>query len=376
MKLDNDFDDYGNGKMTTTAFAISMGVILLIIIVVLSVNKNRFTKPKTFNSVSSSVSDSVEEENTDILSDPYKDITVADLDFYGMYDEPVSEELEVGDAGLSKEREKEKAEENETKEETDITKDGKHIKIVYENGKEEWVSISPYLLKNDYDYTNLINQNGFMKYFEDGRETSYLGVDISKENDYVDFVKLYKAGVDYCMVKVGQRGYQTGDITEDDYYKDNIKRAFDAGMDVGVIFTSFAITEEEAVEEANWLMDKLGGYVISYPVVLSMESVNNDSARTDEMNKADRTKIARAFLSRIKECGYKPMLLANKEWLLKRYDLSKLISEYDFWLSEPEADYPDYPYKYSMWRYTETGSVDGIKGNCNLNISFVDYSIR
>ncbi len=371
MKLDNDFDDYGNGKMTTTAFAICMGVILLIVIVVLSVNRDRFSRRKPVTTVSL---ETEAEESADILSDPYKDITVSDLDFFGMYSESTDEELEVGDAGLSKEREKENAKENSG--ETDITKDGKHTKIVYENGKEEWVSISPYLLKNDYDYTNLIEQNGFMKYFEDGREISYLGVDISKDNDYVDFVKLYKAGIDYCMVKVGQRGYQTGDITEDDYYKDNIKRAFDAGMDVGVIFTSFAVTEEEAVEEANWLMDKLGGYVISYPVVLSLESVSNDSSRTDEMSKADRTKIARAFLSRIKECGYKPMLLANKEWLLKRYDLSKLISEYDFWISEPEADYPDYPYKYSMWRYTESGSVDGIKGKCNLDISFVDYSIR
>jgi GH25 family lysozyme M1 (1,4-beta-N-acetylmuramidase) len=52
--------------------------------------------------------------------------------------------------------------------------------------------------------------------------------------------------------------------------------------------------------------------------------------------------------------------------------MSKLTA-YDFWLEE-EADLPDYPYKFSMWQYKKSGTVDGVSGVVNLNISFVDYT--
>lgn len=47
--------------------------------------------------------------------------------------------------------------------------------------------ISPYLPKHEYDFTKLVCQSDLMKYYQDGKLTSYVGVDISKYQDYVDF---------------------------------------------------------------------------------------------------------------------------------------------------------------------------------------------
>ena len=83
-------------------------------------------------------------------------------------------------------------------------------------------------------------------------------------------------------------------------------------------------------------------------------------------------RIAKAFLDTIRFGGYEPMLYGDKYWLLKQVDLSKLTG-YDIWLSQQE-DVPDYPYRFSMWQYDRQASIDGISGNANLNISFIDYS--
>ena len=163
-----------------------------------------------------------------------------------------------------------------------------------------------------------------------------------------------------------------GQIVLDDYFVDNIKRATDAGLQIGVYFTSQAITEEEAVEESNIVLENIKDYKITYPVAFDMSFVDNDTTRIETVSRADKTKITKAFLDTIEAAGYKPLLYGDKEWLIKEIDLSKL-SAYDVWLSQME-DVPDYPYRFTMWQYANDVTIDGIAGYANMNISFIDYS--
>lgn len=256
--------------------------------------------------------------------------------------------------------------------ENDPSTDGKHTKVEYADGSEEWVLISPYLPKHEYDFTKLVCQTNLMKYYEDGKQVSFVGADISKYQDYVDFVKLKKAGVDYVMLRVGARGYGSGQLVLDEYFQDNIRRANDAGLKIGLYFYSQAVSVEEAVEEANMVLENIGEYQITYPVAFDMEYVENDTARVENLSKSEKTTITKAFLDTVKDAGYIPMIYGTKEWLIKRIDMSKL-TEYDVWLSQQE-DIPDYPYRFSMWQYSTSATIDGIAGYADLNISFVDYS--
>lgn len=130
------------------------------------------------------------------------------------------------------------------------------------------------------------------------------------------------------MLRVGARGYGSGQIVLDEYFADNLKRATDAGLQIGVYFTSQAITEAEAVEEANVVLNNIKDYKITYPVAFDMGFVDNDTARIEGVSEADKTKITKAFLDTIAAAGYKTLLYGNKEWLIKEVDLSKL-SAYD-----------------------------------------------
>ena len=51
------------------------------------------------------------------------------------------------------------------------------------------------------------------------------------------------------------------------------------------------------------------------------------------------------------------------------------LQRYDFWYAY-YGEKLRYPYEFSMWQYTDAGKIDGISGNVDFNISFVDYSIR
>lgn len=363
MRLPDD-DDRQPGLGIVKMVIAVCAVMAVILIAVLLANKNRFTKRRVNAVPSSEASASNEASQGELASGGT--LTPDDFDFWDLYPEGEPTDDDGKLPGFNGE------EESEEPVAPDPATDGKHTLIRSADGKEEWVVISPYLPKNNYDYTKLVLAGDIMQYVEDGKNTAYVGTDLSKYNDYVDFGKLRKAGLSFVMLRVGARGYGTGQIMPDEYFADNLKRATDAGLNVGLYFYSQAINEEEAIEEANLVLESIGEYAVTYPIAYDMEFVAGDTARVEALSRAERTAVAKAFLDTIKDAGYVPMLYGDKEWLIRRIDLSKLTG-YDVWLSEPQ-DIPDYPYKFSMWRYSDTADIDGIKGYANLDLSFVDFT--
>lgn len=356
LPMDEDEKSSLSPSVVMTTILVSFFVLVVLLIVWVLNQEPKKQPVKTQPSVSSGQEAESLDEKVTIGN---SELTPDKFDFWEMYPEVTKEPIPEDVV-------------EESVEVHDPSTDGKHTLVVNRDGEQEWVLISPYLPKNDYDFTKLVCQDGLMKYYEDGKQVSFVGVDVSKYQDYIDFPKLKKAGVDFCMIRLGVRGYGTGQLSVDDYYTENMKRAADAGLDIGVYFTSQAISEAEAVEEANMVIEHLKDYQISYPVAIDMGYVENDTARIEELSKSEKTKVIKKFLETIDAAGYLPMIHGDKEWFIKSIDLSKL-TEYDVWLSQ-EQDIPDYPYKFTMWQYSTTTIVDGISGQANVNISFVDYS--
>ncbi len=362
MKLPEDYND--RSEMTPTIISTIVAVslfVLIILLMMIIINHERLMPRQTQSAqdpaaVSTAVDDGYP-DTKDLLGD--NQLTPDDFDFWDMYPESTPEPEEEPGA-------------TETPEPNDPSTDGKHTLVVNDDGEEEWVLISPYLPKNEYDFTKLVCQSDLMKYYEDGRQVSFVGTDISKTEGYVDFNKLRKAGIDFVMLRVGARGYSSGQLVLDEYFQENIKRATDAQLDVGVYFFSQAVTEAEAIEEANLVLEQIKEYTVKYPIAFDMEYVDNDTSRVEGVSRADKTTIARAFLDTVQAAGYEPMIYGDKHWLIKQIDLSKLTG-YDVWLSQLE-DVPDYPYQFTMWQYNRQASLDGISGYANLDISFIDYS--
>ena len=223
-----------------------------------------------------------------------------------------------------------------------------------------------------YAQENVIRRNGMTYYLEDGGITSFFGIDVSAHQKDIDWETVKAAGVDFAMIRLGYRGYGSGELVPDENFDKNVQGALDAGIDVGVYFFSQAITEKEAVEEANMTIAMLGDYEITYPVVYDWEVITGDKARTDNIAVEMLTKCAVAFCDTIEEAGFTPMVYQNKRTSLFKLALPD-IAQYDFWLAE-YGDEATFYYNYDMWQYTDEGRIPGIEGDVDLNICFTDYA--
>ncbi len=140
-----------------------------------------------------------------------------------------------------------------------------------------------------------------------------------------------------------------------------------AGVDVGVYFFSQAITVDEAMEEARFVLKHIRFHGVTYPVAFDMEPVDGDD-RISGLSKAEKTEIADAFCQVIKANRFKPVIYGNPTWLRKNIKLDYL-TDYELWLAH-YTDETDFSSKYLMWQYTDAGLVDGIDGYVDMNLYF------
>lgn len=238
-----------------------------------------------------------------------------------------------------------------------------------------WLRAHTNVPKHDYDYSGLKLENGRYTYSADGETVSKTGIDVSYHQHEIDWQKVAADGIDFAILRVGYRGYESGALNLDSQFHSYIKGASEAGIDVGVYFFSQAITAEEAIEEANFVMEQLRGYKVTYPVVFDWEIMEQESSRTNGINPFTVTECAAAFCDTIADGGYKPMVYGSRKFALMILDMSKLPNA-DFWFAEYKDGHnePSYPYNYQIWQYASDGKVDGISGNVDMNICFENYS--
>ena len=198
------------------------------------------------------------------------------------------------------------------------------------------------------------------------------GVDVSVYQGEIDWQAVADAGVDFAIIRVGYRGYSQGAIQPDTNFQKNMEGALKAGLDVGVYFFSQATTVREAEEEADYVLEAIRNYPVTYPVVFDWEFIDGQQARTDEIDGERMTECAKTFCELVQAGGYTPMVYFNQEQGYLYYQLDQL-DEFSFWLAEYDEK-PDFFYHFAMWQYTHTGTVPGIPGNVDLNLAFQDLS--
>lgn len=240
--------------------------------------------------------------------------------------------------------------------------------VVVSGGRFHFVPISEELEHNQLDAANLnILETGEYQYLTDGQVTSHKGIDVSSHQGDIDWNLVAQDGVEFAFVRAGFRGYGTGKLVEDEKFEDNIKGAKAAGVKVGVYFFSQAVNEEELLEEANLVLEKIAPYELDCPVVFDVEKVSGNG-RMNELTVEERTNLTRLFCETIANAGYKPMIYHNTEMGALMIDLAAL-EDYDKWYAS-YSDQMFYPYEYKIWQYSDKGTVQGIKTAVDMNISF------
>lgn len=244
--------------------------------------------------------------------------------------------------------------------------------IVYSGGQYNVVPINYNLRQHQLDQSCLnILETGEYQYLQEGQVISHKGIDVSKHQGAIDWNLVAQDGVEFAFIRVGYRGYETGKLMEDETFEANIQGALAAGIKVGVYFYSQAINEVEVKEEADFVLEKIAPYTLECPVVFDVERVSGSEGRMNALTPEVRTALTLQFCEAIEGAGYKPMIYHNTEMGVMMLGLEAL-EKYDKWF----AAYSDifyYPYDFKIWQYSQSGRVQGINTDVDLNISFAPF---
>ena len=197
---------------------------------------------------------------------------------------------------------------------------------------------------------------------------SKFGIDISRHNGKIDWNAVKSSGVDYVIIRCGYRGSSSGALITDQNFQSNIKGATAAGLKVGIYVFSQAINEVEAVKEASLAVSLAKGYKLTYPIFIDTES---SGGRADKIDVATRTAVVNAFCQTVQSAGYQAGIYASKSWFETKLSMGS-IGNYRIWLAQYAAA-PTYSGRYDMWQYSSKGTISGINGKVDLNLSYLAY---
>lgn len=216
--------------------------------------------------------------------------------------------------------------------------------------------------EDETQYTALLDM-------EEERENAVqLGIDVSKWNGKIDWEIVKAEGVDFAIIRCGYRGSSSGWLIEDPYFYENLEGAKKAGVKVGIYFFTQATDLVEAVEEASMVVSLIGDRGIEYPVFIDTEGAGGNG-RADNLDPGTRTAVVNAFCRTIQNAGFEAGVYASRNWYLNQLNVDEL-GDMKIWLAEYRQT-PEYEGRYDMWQYTSSGSVAGIEGRVDLNISYL-----
>ncbi len=192
---------------------------------------------------------------------------------------------------------------------------------------------------------------------------SIKGIDVSEYQGNMNWSKVKKQGMDFAIIRIGH-----GNHNIDPYFRVNMINANAAGLKTGVYFYSTAKSTSASKKDAQWVIQQMRGYNVSYPVCLDLE----DNSQI-YLGKAKITKIAKAFLDEIAAAGYTPMIYANENWANNYVDMSKLPGVYR-WIARYSGEY-DTSISRDIWQAGSTIVLDGVDVNTvDIDFCYRDFS--
>ena len=204
------------------------------------------------------------------------------------------------------------------------------------------------------------------------------GIDVSEWQGNINWTQVKESGIDFAFVRISY-GLSHYDYT----YEANMTKAEQAGVPVGTYVYSTALSTTTALKEAQFAIEKMQGYKVSYPVVFDLEY-----AKASKLSAKAVSQMALAFCNEVRKAGYYPMVYCNTNWYDNNIDWS-LLYGIDVWIARygDKIQAPDKDrYNYTIWQCTDgntesglnstSGLVAGIpKGNdVDVDFGYVDYT--
>lgn len=212
------------------------------------------------------------------------------------------------------------------------------------------------------------------------KENFIRGIDVSGFQYDIDWTAVKNSGqAEFAIIRAGTTlNNDTETFYNDAKFEQNYAGAKNAGIKIGLYYYCGATTPSGFVNCAKDMVEYLDGKSAEYPVYIDVEA----SQAQMNMGKAVLTEYLMSALRIIKNAGYKAGVYASQSWFTSYIDKSALQSAgYEIWQARwPSATSAVDPSGYDesancgIWQYSSKGSISGISGNVDVDVSYIDYS--
>lgn len=187
------------------------------------------------------------------------------------------------------------------------------------------------------------------------------GIDVSHYNGNIDWKTVAESDIDYAIIRCGYGNDQANQ--DDTYWQQNVKGCEDNNIPYGVYIYSYATTKEMALSEAKHVLRLVDGHKLSFPIYYDVEA---DVQK--KLTKSQITELIDTFSKEIMKQGYECGVYSNLDWWTNRIE-SKVATNPNYfkWVAQYNNVGTTFGYNYEMWQYTESGTVAGVNGKCDIN---------
>lgn len=200
----------------------------------------------------------------------------------------------------------------------------------------------------------------------------YRYIDVSRYQGLIDWAQVAAAGYKGAMLKTVSTNRKLSKRADglyiDPTFEDNYKNAKTAGLDVGVYYYTYATSEAMADAELALLRQAVRGKELTLPVAVDVEE-----NKLKPMSTLDLTNLTAYALEQVERMGFYAQLYTYTHYSNMELDMGRLANRWDVWLSDTTGRTPAVGYHYNAHQHTSEGSVPGISGNVDLNVTTVNY---
>ena len=194
--------------------------------------------------------------------------------------------------------------------------------------------------------------------------TTIRGIDVSSYQGNIDWKQVKESGIQFAILRSTLKSGKP-----DSKFIEYIKGCDNNKIDVSVYKYSYALTENQAITEANTVISLLNGRKCK--IWLDLE----DKSQLP-LGKTGITKIANAFIKTCENKGYSVGIYCNLNWIKNYIDDS--LKKYDLWIARYGKNSGQLEEKYKpnvnekIWQYSSMGKIPGINGDVDLNVLYND----
>ena len=212
-------------------------------------------------------------------------------------------------------------------------------------------------INNTSTYTkpNYLYMNDILRKYKN--DNTSIGIDVSKWQGNVDFKAVKDAGIEFVIMRIGSQRNPSDTLDMDSRFLEYYKAVKEVGLKVGVYVYNTSISEEDGIRTAKWVIDKLNGDKLDFPIAYDWEDWSEFT--TFKISLHTLSASYKAFEKELNKNGYEAMLYSSKFYLENvwtDYEDSKI------WLAHYTSE-TDYKGEYMMWQMTSSARVSGITEN-------------